>query len=205
MTLTEKLKNLKSELDKMENSGISRVNIICSNDCDCCKNYKGRVIAIKELDKLPMENCPLENCTGRFGAIVEFDTNGKEKIENYEYVIQKHWFHWVMPAIISIIFCWTIIIPVLMLLYTFLRMKLDKIYIKDGCLYSRLGIILIDKKAIPLQQISFITVKADIISEWLKMGCIQIQSSAFASEIRYLYIKNPDKMVEFVNNYKKVL
>lgn len=133
------------------------------------------------------------------------NTTGKEKIDNYEYVIQKHWFHWVMPVIWSVIFCWTLIVPFIMLLYTFLRIKLDKIYIKDGCLYSRLGVILIDKKAIPLKQISFITVKADIISEWLKMGCIQIQSSAIASDITYLYIKEPDKMVEFVNNYKKML
>lgn len=201
----EKLVHLQNELQKMKNAGITKAEIICPDDCECCKEYKNKPLLIDELKTLPMSKCENEFCTGRFGAVVEFQNTNTEQILKEEYTVKKHWFHWVMPSIISILFCWTLIVPVFMLLYTFLRWKLDKIYIKDGCLYSRLGIIIIDKKAIPIKQISFITVKADIVSEWLKMGCIYVQSSAFSNDIRYLYIKDPDKMVSVVNNLKKIL
>ncbi len=122
-------------------------------------------------------------------------------MESYE--AKKHWFHWVMPVIFSILLCWTIIIPIWLLLYTFLRIKFDKIEVKEGCLYSRMGLIIIDKKTIPLEQISFISIKADILSEMMHMGSIEVQSSAFAKAIRYLWIKEPQNLIDFINRCKK--
>lgn len=118
------------------------------------------------------------------------------------YVAEKHWYFWMPSILISILLCFTIILPILILLWTWLRWKTDKLEVKDGCLCSKIGIIFIDKKTIPLEQISFITEKTDILSEWLGFGCIQVQSSAFSKAIQYPCIKNPGELIKFVNNNK---
>ena len=94
------------------------------------------------------------------------------------------------------------IVPILIFGITYLRWELDKIEVKDGCLYSRIGVISIDKKSIPLEQISFIGETTDIISQWIGFGNIQVQSSAFAKAIEYSCIANPQGLVKYVNEYK---
>jgi uncharacterized membrane protein YdbT with pleckstrin-like domain len=122
-------------------------------------------------------------------------------METYE--AKKHWWFWVPPVTISIIFLITLIIPIWIMLWAILRWNLDKIEIKDGCLYSRMGVIFIDKKTIPLEQISMVSEKADIISQWLGFGTIEVQSSAFGKAISYPWIKNPAEFIKVVNDYKK--
>lgn len=121
------------------------------------------------------------------------------------YKAEKHWWFWVPYVIFTLLLCWTIIIPIWLILWGLLRWKLDKIEIKDGNLYSRMGIIFIDKKTIPLDKISFITEKTDIISEWLKFGAIQINSSAFGKAIEYPCIKNPQGFIDFFNKAKPAI
>lgn len=118
------------------------------------------------------------------------------------YTVEKHWFTFVPPLFWSVILSFTVIMPFIIMFWALLRYKLDKIEVKDGLLCSRIGVIAIDKKTIPLDQISFITVRNDIISEWMGFGCIEVQSSAFAKAISYLYIKNPQGLVDFVNKNK---
>lgn len=122
-------------------------------------------------------------------------------MEKFE--VKKHWWFWVAPVIWSLIFSFTIILPIVFLGFAFLRWKLDKIEIKEGCLCSRLGMIFIDKKTIPLEQISFIGEKTDIIAQWLGFGNIQVQSSAYAKAIEYPCIANPQNMIKYVNEHKK--
>ena len=124
-------------------------------------------------------------------------------METYE--AKKHWFFWVPPVVVSLVFIWTIIIPIWYLLWAFLRWKLDKIEVKDGCLQSRIGILVIDKKTIPLEQISFVTEKQDIISQLLGFACIQVNSSAFGKAVEYPCIANPSEFVKFINDSKKAL
>lgn len=119
------------------------------------------------------------------------------------FIAKKHGYFWAPSVFFSILLCFTVIIPIFILLWTFLRWKLDKLEIRDGCLYSRTGVIFIDKKTIPLEQISFISVKTDIISEMQGFGCIQIQSSAFAKAVEFPCIKKPDELIKFVNDWKK--
>ena len=128
-----------------------------------------------------------------------------ENMGNNVYVAKKHWWFWVAPITFSILFLFTIIIPAWIMIYTVLRWKLDKIEIKDGCLYSRIGVIFIDKKSIPLEQISFVSEKTDIISQWLGFSCIQVNSSAFGKAIEYPCIANPAEFIQFINDYKKQL
>lgn len=124
-------------------------------------------------------------------------------METYE--AKKHWWFWVLPVGVSLLTVWTIIIPIWYLLWAFLRWKLDKIVIKDGCLQSKMGIIFIDKKTVPLEQISFVSEKQDIISQLLGFACIEINSSAFGKAIEYPCIANPSKFVQFINDTKKAL
>lgn len=119
------------------------------------------------------------------------------------YLVKKHWWFWVGPVVWSLILCPIIFPPIIILTIAFLRWKLDKIEVKDGCLYSRIGIIHIDKKTIPLDKISFITEKTNIIAQCFGFGTIQIQSSAFAKDISYDCVSNPSEFVQFVNNVKK--
>lgn len=122
-------------------------------------------------------------------------------METYE--AKKHWWFWVPPVTISLIFLITLIIPIWVMLWAILRWNLDKIEIKDGCLYSRMGIIFIDKKTIPLEQISMVSEKTDIIAQWLGFGTIEVQSSAFGKTISYPWINNPAEFIKRVNDYKK--
>lgn len=124
-------------------------------------------------------------------------------METYE--AKKHWWFWMPPVFVSLVFIWTVIIPIWYLLWAFLRWKLDKIEIKDGCLQSRMGIIVIDKKTVPLEQISFVSEKQDIISQLLGFACIQVNSSAFGKAIEYPCIANPSEFVKFINDNKKAL
>lgn len=126
---------------------------------------------------------------------------GVFKMEVYE--AKKHWWFWVPYILFSLIFIWTFIIPIWLLLWALLRWKLDKIEIKDDVLYSRMGIICIDKKTIPLNKISFVTEKSDIISEWLGYSCIQVNSSAYGKAIEYPCIANSTEFVNIINNYQK--
>jgi membrane protein YdbS with pleckstrin-like domain len=118
------------------------------------------------------------------------------------YVAKKHWWFWVPYITLSILFIWTLIIPIWLILWAFFRWKLDKIEIKDGCLCSRLGIIIIDKKTIPLEKISFVSEKQDIISEMLGFACVQIQSSADSNAIIYPCIANSAEFVKKINELK---
>ena len=92
------------------------------------------------------------------------------------YTAKKHWWFWIPYIFLSILFCWTIIIPIWLIIWAVLRWKLDKLEIKDGCLYSRTGILNIDKKSIPLEKISIINIKSDIISEALNFGQIEVKN-----------------------------
>ena len=118
------------------------------------------------------------------------------------YVAKKHWWFWVPYITLSILFIWTLIIPIWLILWAFFRWKLDKIEIKDGCLCSRLGIIIIDKKTIPLEKISFVSEKQDIISEMLGFACVQIQSYADSNAIIYPCIANSAEFVKKINELK---
>ena len=122
-------------------------------------------------------------------------------METYE--AKKHWWFWVPPVTNSLIFLITLILPIWVMLWAILRWNLDKIEIKDGCLYSRMGIIFIDKKTIPLEQISMVSEKTDIIAQWLGFGTIEVQSSAFGKTISYPWINNPAEFIKRVNDYKK--
>lgn len=122
-------------------------------------------------------------------------------METYE--AKKHWWFWVAPTLTSLILLITIIVPIWVMLYATLRWYLDKIIIKDGCLYSRMGVIFIDKKTIPLEQISFVSEKTNIISQWLGFSCIQVNSSAFGKAIEYPCIANPAEFIKVINDYKK--
>lgn len=126
-----------------------------------------------------------------------------ENTENNVYVAKKHWWFWMPYIFISLLLLFTIIIPLWLLIWAALRWKLDKIKIKDGCLYSREGVIFINKKTIPLEQISLVSEKSDILSEWLGFGVIEIQSSAFGKSINYPCIANPAEFIQFINDYKK--
>lgn len=121
----------------------------------------------------------------------------KPKFDTYE--AKKHWAIWLNPVVFSILFIWTIIIPIILLGWTALRWKLDKIEYKDGCLYSRIGVIFIDKKAIPLERISMVSEKTDIIAELLGFGNLVVQSSASDSTIVYSCIKKPAEFISFLN------
>lgn len=122
-------------------------------------------------------------------------------MENY--IAKKHWWFWMAPIVVSLIFLITLIIPIWVMLWAVLRWKLDKIEIKEGCLYSRMGVLFIDKKTIPLEQISFVSEKSDIISQWLGFSCIQVNSSAFGKAIEYPCIAEPSKFIEVINQNKK--
>ena len=114
-------------------------------------------------------------------------------------MIQKHWFFFVVPIVIGTLLLPVFGIGLLVYLWAFLRYKFDKVEIKDGQLYSRLGLINIDTKTIPLNKISMVSVKSDIFSELLGFGVIQVQSSAFNSTISYPYIKDAKKAAEIIN------
>lgn len=118
------------------------------------------------------------------------------------YEAKKHWWFWVPYITLSILFVWTLILPLWLIIWAFLRWKLDKIEIKEGCLYSRMGVIFIDKKTIPLEQISFVNEKTDIISELLGFGCIQVNSSAFGKAIEYPCIAKSSEFIKFINENK---
>lgn len=122
-------------------------------------------------------------------------------MENY--IAKKHWFYWVLPSFWAIVTSITIIIPILILLHAYLRWKSDTLEIKDNCICSRTGIIFINKKTIPIEKISFITERTDIISEKLGFGSIQIQSSADLKAILYMWIVNPSEFIKKVNEIKE--
>lgn len=119
-------------------------------------------------------------------------------MENY--IAKKHWFFWVVPSVISILFIWTIIVPIIVMGWAVLRYKLDVIEYKDGCLYSRLGVLNIDKKAIPIDKISMVSEKTNIIAQLLGFGSLEVQSSAFNSTIIYTCIEKPTDFITFLNN-----
>lgn len=122
-------------------------------------------------------------------------------MENY--VAKKHWFFWMLPSFFALLTIWSIILPIVIFLIAYLRWKSDILEIKDGCIYSRTGVIFLDKKTIPIDKISFITEKSNILSEKIGFGMIQIQSSAYAKEITYPYIVNPSEFIQKVNEIKE--
>lgn len=141
-------------------------------------------------------NCGKE-IDDKAGVCVNCGHAATPKLDNYE--AKKHWWFWFGPVVVSILFCWTLIIPIALLGWTALRWKLDKIEYKDGCLYSRMGVIFIDKKAIPLERISMVSEKTDIIAELLGFGSLAIQSSASDSTIVYPCIQKPTDFINFLN------
>lgn len=62
----------KSTLGSMREAGIKLVELICFQSCPCCAHLKNAEIPIDKAPELPMKDCPLEKCFGRYGAIVKF-------------------------------------------------------------------------------------------------------------------------------------
>lgn len=137
-----------------------------------------------------------------------------------KYEVKKHWLFWGSPVLFSCIllaFVWplflfptTFLVAALIILIPFtwasLRWKLDIIQIKEDCLYSRIGVIFIDEKNIPLEQISFISQHKNIISSLLKCSDIQIQSSALGNNniIQYRDIANAEEFISIINETKNI-
>lgn len=65
--------NKKEHLEQMKNIGIKKVELICIDKCECCKNMFNKKIPIDEAVELPRKDCPLELCRGKYAAVVEFD------------------------------------------------------------------------------------------------------------------------------------
>lgn len=133
---------------------------------------------------------------------------------------RKHWFYWFVPVSISmliaslIVACiyildiynidgfvllWLMFIPVVILFCYWLRWQFDKIEVKNGCLYSRIGIILIKKEIIPLDKISYLSENTNLIGQIFKCGSLVIQSSADGKQIVYPLIYNPSEFIKKVN------
>lgn len=116
-----------------------------------------------------------------------------------EIILKKHWFSLVAPISIGLLLLPVAGLGLLVILWAILRFKFDVIKIDDKQLYSRFGLINIDEKMIPLNKISCINVKSDIISNMLGFGILSIQSSALNSEIMYPFIENASKAVTMIN------
>ena len=56
----------------MREAGITKVELICFQKCECCVKLMNKEIPIDKAPELPMKDCPLEKCFGRYGAIVKF-------------------------------------------------------------------------------------------------------------------------------------
>ena len=117
-----------------------------------------------------------------------------EKLE----IKKSKWF------IYKFIFLGVILLPILfigafVILWALLRYKFDKIEIDENQFYSRLGLLNIDIKTIPLNKISMVSAKTDIISQLLGFGTIEVQSSAMNSTIMYPYIDNVSDVVNKIN------
>lgn len=60
-------------LKEFKKANIKKVELICADNCECCKDIKNKEIPISEIRELPMKDCPLDLCRGRYCAVVEFD------------------------------------------------------------------------------------------------------------------------------------
>lgn len=117
-----------------------------------------------------------------------------EKLE----IKKSKWF------IYTYIFWGVILLPIFfigifVIIWALLRYKFDKIEIDENQLYSRLGLLNIDIKTIPLNKISMVSVKTDIISQLFGFGTIAVQSSAISSTIMYPFIDNASEIVNQIN------
>ena len=133
---------------------------------------------------------------------------------------KKHWIYWFVPVSVSLlitlfisasiyfldinnidglILLWGMIIPAMILFCYWLRWHFDTIEVKDGCLYSRNGILLIKKEIIPLEKISYLSEETNLIGSLVKCGSLVIQSSADGRKIVYPLIYNPAEFIKKVN------
>lgn len=83
--------------------------------------------------------------------------------------------------------------------YALLRYKLDKIEIVNDTLYSRFGVFNVDIKTIPLNKISMVSIKKDLIGSMLGYSTIEVQSSALDSSISYSFIEEAESVVNEIN------
>lgn len=113
-------------------------------------------------------------------------------------IIKKSKWFLFSPIVIGILLL-PFIVGIFIIAYGLLRYKFDKIEINDNQFYSRLGLFNIDIKTIPLNKISMVSAKKDIISTLLNYGTIEIQSSAISSKIAYPFIENVNSVVEQIN------
>ena len=139
---------------------------------------------------------------------------------------KKHWLYWFVPVSVSLlitflivasiyilhinnidgfVLLWLMMIPTLILFCYWLRWRFDTIEVKDGCLYSRIGILKIKKEIIPLEKISYLSENTNLIGQLIKCGSLVIQSSADGKEIVYPLIYNPSEFIKKVNQFNNLL
>lgn len=114
--------------------------------------------------------------------------------------IKKSPIFFVRPILWGTFTLWLLCFGLLVYLWAWGRYKYDKLEIRDNQLYSKFGIFNVDVKTIPLNRISMVSAKTDVISEAFGFGTLQIQSSASNSTISYPYVKDVHKVVEIINN-----
>lgn len=117
-----------------------------------------------------------------------------EKLE-----IKKSIWFIVAYVLLGIVLLPVFFIGIFVIIWALLRYKFDKIEIDETQLYSRLGLVNIDIKTIPLNKISMVSVKTNIITQLLNFGTIEVQSSALNSTIMYPFIDNASEIVTQIN------
>lgn len=161
---------------------------------------------------------------GQISKKEEVDNKKDCDNENTEYIIysaKKHWitlvpcFVWGFFLIFSLIAAtntqkgedWLWFLAFLILtIHPYLRYKFDKIEISNKSFNLQQGIFNIERINMPLNKINTYYINQGLLGRILNYGAFVFQSGAKVGNSSYNFIKEPNKLIEIINNiesYKK--
>lgn len=64
----------KFDIEQMKNSGIKKVELICHENCICCKKILDKPISINKIKEIPIKDCPDDIiCSGTYVAVLDYE------------------------------------------------------------------------------------------------------------------------------------
>lgn len=134
--------------------------------------------------------------------------------EQILYTVEKHWVALIPTYFFGTCFLLTLFVPAknmeanLIWLFVFAILALpallsfifDKIEITNKSFNMRLGVLNIDRTNIPLKKINVYNIQQSIFGRILNYGNFVFQSAASTGTTAYKYVKNPQELVEIMNN-----
>jgi uncharacterized membrane protein YdbT with pleckstrin-like domain len=122
-------------------------------------------------------------------------SNGGYKMTNKEQIIRIDRMHYLGAYAWAVLFCWTIVIPIVIVIYTEIMIRATKYIIDKNSVTNRFQFLSISEKKVSKKDITDVTMTQGLVQRICKIGNLQINTAgSHGIEMVVKGVKNPESV-----------